>query len=85
MAINHPFEVGNWYENRAGKYEVVDLNGSTMTIRYEHGEELETPIRLQQRIVNNKRMEEEIRKQREQRKREKDQPPPQFLPSLLLF
>lgn len=61
--LKHPFEVGARYENRKGTYEVIDINGAQMTIRYENGESMETPIKLQKRIIQNMAIDEEIAEQ----------------------
>lgn len=67
--MKHPFEVGARFANRRGEYEVIDLNSTHMTIRYEDGELLETPIRLQKRIVENMRMEKGIQEQKARQKK----------------
>jgi len=45
------FEVGQTYENRKGIYEVIAIDGDSMTIRWASGEEVITTVRLQQRII----------------------------------
>ncbi len=45
------FKVGETYENMKGPYEVLDIHGETMEIRWENGETTWTPIDLQQRII----------------------------------
>ena len=48
--MEHPFEVGVKYRNRHGEYEVINLEGSKMVIRYSNGNLLETTVELQARI-----------------------------------
>jgi hypothetical protein len=45
------FKVGETYENMKGPFEVLDIHGETMEIRWENGETTWTPIDLQQRIL----------------------------------
>jgi len=47
------FEVGQRYENRKGPFEVVSLEGATMRIRWDNGEEITTDVELQARIMRN--------------------------------
>lgn len=37
MNRDHPFEVGGRYRNRVGEYEVLSLDGDTMTVRFDDG------------------------------------------------
>ncbi|MEA3377377.1 MAG: hypothetical protein U9R72_14400 [Chloroflexota bacterium] len=48
--MGHPFEVGGTYRNRHGEYEVVEIDGPDMVIRYSNGRRLETTVKLQARI-----------------------------------
>ena len=48
--MNHPFRVGGRYRNRIGEYEVIELNGPRMVIRYSDGRTLETEVAIQSRI-----------------------------------
>ncbi len=45
------FEVGEKYENMKGMYEVVSIEGNTMRIRWESGEEIMTTVSLQTQII----------------------------------
>ena len=47
------FEVGGKYENRIGKYTVLEINGPKMSIRYENGETAELNMNIQGRIWEN--------------------------------
>jgi hypothetical protein len=47
------FVVGGRYENRKGPYEVVAIYGSMMTIRWDIGDQIETDIRGQLRVLRN--------------------------------
>jgi hypothetical protein len=54
--VNHSFEVGEFYKNRDGTYEVVAIDDQSvkMVIRYvESGEEKEVHVSLQERIWRN--------------------------------
>ena len=54
------FEVGGKYENMKGVYEVIAIHKDSMDIRWESGEEISTPIDLQQRIIERMQHEKEI-------------------------
>ena len=54
------FEVGGKYENMKGVFEVVAIHKDSMDIRWENGEEISTPIDLQQRIIERMQHEKEI-------------------------
>lgn len=45
------FQVGQKYENMKGVYEVLSIDGNTMRIRWEGGEEIATTISLQRQII----------------------------------
>ena len=53
------FEVGQQYTNRKGIYEVLDVDGDAMYIRWESGEESATSVTMQSRILYN--MERELK------------------------
>lgn len=55
------FEVGGNYENRIGKYTVLEINHPKMTIRYENGETAELNMNIQGRIWENIVAEEEAK------------------------
>ncbi len=61
--MSHPFKLGGTYRNRDGEYEVVELNGPNMVIRYSDGRQIETTLNLQGRILKNIRAEERRRSQ----------------------
>lgn len=46
------FEVGERYKNRKGTYEVLEIAGDAMRIRWETGEEIDTTAKLQSRILD---------------------------------
>jgi hypothetical protein len=54
------FEVGEKYENMKGVFEVIALRRDSMDIRWENGEEISTPIDLQQRIIERMQHEKEM-------------------------
>ena len=47
------FEVGEHYENRRGKYQVLAIDGDVMQIRWKSGGEVTTTVTMQSRILNN--------------------------------
>lgn len=65
------FEIGSRYENRRGEFEVLSIDGTSMEIRYEDGETMETPVRMQRRILDNMALEEQIQEQKEKQRRRK--------------
>jgi hypothetical protein len=54
------FEVGEKYENMKGVFEVIAIHRDAMDIRWESGEEISTPIELQQRIIERMQHEKEM-------------------------
>jgi hypothetical protein len=54
------FEVGGKYENMKGVFEVIAIRRDSMDIRWENGEEISTPIDLQQRIIERMQHEKEM-------------------------
>jgi len=52
------FEVGEKYENMKGMYEVLSIEGNTMRIRWESGEEILTTVSLQTQIIMRMKREE---------------------------
>lgn len=60
MAEKIIFEIGGRYRNRLGWYEVLDIQGENLYVRYESdGREDSLPIEMQQRIIFNITQEEE--------------------------
>lgn len=55
------FEVGGKYENMKGTYEVLSINDDTMQIRWETGEEAETDIDFQRRIIERMAFEQQLK------------------------
>ncbi|GBC63707.1 hypothetical protein DENIS_4705 [Desulfonema ishimotonii] len=51
MTIHIEFKVGEKYENMKGMYEVLSIDGDSMIIRWDSGEETSTPIELQRKII----------------------------------
>ena len=45
------FVVGQQYENRKGLYEVLEVAGDIMRIRWESGEEVDTTVTMQSHII----------------------------------
>ena len=45
------FEVGQQYENRKGVYEILAIDGDSMRIRWQTGEEVVTTVTLQHQII----------------------------------
>ncbi|MGD2148910.1 MAG: hypothetical protein PVH41_19615 [Anaerolineae bacterium] len=61
--MEHHFIIGETYRNRDGSYEVEELDGRRMVIRYTDGRRLETTVKLQARIWSNILSEEAIAEQ----------------------
>jgi len=61
--MEHPFRTGETYRNRDGSYEVEELDGRRLVIRYTDGRRLETTVKLQARIWRNILSEEPIAEQ----------------------
>lgn len=57
-APDHPFLVGQRFENRKGIYEVVSISGDALVIRGDNGEVLSTSAAFQAKILRN--MEREL-------------------------
>ena len=51
------FEIGQKYKNRKGAYEVIAIEGNSMTIRWKSGEEIVTTTTMQQRIIETMQIE----------------------------
>ena len=51
------FEEGKKYENMKGTFEVLSLDGNTMKIRWENGEEITTTVSFQKRVIMRMNME----------------------------
>jgi len=54
------FEVGAKYENMKGVFEIISMGKDSMNIRWEDGEEISSPINLQQRIIERMAHEKEL-------------------------
>ena len=68
MADDFNFEVGAFYENMKGAYEVISIHKNEMVIRWDNGNEIATTVDLQKRIVERMALEKES-KQRESQKK----------------
>lgn len=55
---DYPFRLGERYENRKGLFEVLSIDGTDMTIRWDTGEQTTSTIQQQARILRN--MEKEL-------------------------
>jgi hypothetical protein len=51
------FIVGGRYQNRRGEYEVLDIRGRTLRVRYDDGEEADLDAEMQARIAQNMQLE----------------------------
>ena len=51
------FVVDEQYENRKGVFTVMEIDGDTMSILWETGEQVETTISMQSRIIEQMRLE----------------------------
>lgn len=61
------FEIGEKYENMKGVFEVIAIHRDSMDIRWESGEEISTPIALQQRIIERMAHEKELEEEQSDR------------------
>ena len=68
MAEDFKFEVGATYENMKGPYEVISIRRNEMVIRWENGNEIETTVDLQKRIIERMAFEEESKQRDTQKK-----------------
>ena len=68
MAEDFKFEVGATYENMKGPYEVISIRRNEMVIRWENGNEIETTVDLQKRIIERMAFEEESKQRDAQKK-----------------
>ncbi|MGD8397434.1 MAG: hypothetical protein PVG11_01120 [Anaerolineae bacterium] len=66
--MSHPFEEGKLYRNRIGQYEVEEIDGDRMVIRYVDGGTLETSVNIQARIWENIQFEEQMARTEERRR-----------------
>jgi len=53
------FAVGDKYTNEKGSYEVIGLDGDTMTIRWENGETVRTAMELQKNIIRRRQLDQD--------------------------
>lgn len=65
--MKRSFEIGGKYRNRLGEYEVVELKGDRMVIRYVDGTIQENSAKLQARILQNMQAEVQLRQARKER------------------
>lgn len=63
------FEVGGKYENRNGKYKVLEIDGDHMTVKYEDGTQISLRMGIQERIWLNIVAEQEAATSRSRKKR----------------
>ena len=62
------FEVDGEYANRIGRYKVLELNDSKMSVKYEDGSTAELSVIIQSRIWENILVEDEARSNKASRK-----------------
>lgn len=65
------FEVGGKYENRHGQYEVTEVNGDRMIVKYADGSESDLKMGIQERIWLNIIAEKEAEATRNNKKKKK--------------
>ena len=63
------FEIGEKYENRNGKYKVIEIDGDRMTVKYADGTENSLKMGIQERIWLNIVAEEEAATSRTRKKK----------------
>jgi len=51
--MDHPFEIGGRYENKVGKYEVLEIEGNKMTIQFDDGTKHSVTVSIQAKIWQN--------------------------------
>jgi hypothetical protein len=71
--MSHPFEVGKPYRNRNGEYEVLDIEGEWMKIKYESGGTIQTRVVVQARIWENIQFEEQMAREEERQRLAKEE------------
>jgi hypothetical protein len=71
MAEEIKFEVGQKYENMKGVFEVIAIRKDSMDLRWENGEEIDTPIALQRRIIERMQFEKEMEEAKKAQKAKK--------------
>ena len=65
------FEIGQKYENMKGVFEVIAIRKDSMDIRWEDGEEIDTSIALQRRIIERMQFEKEMEEAQKTQKTKK--------------
>jgi len=65
------FEVGKKYENMKGVYEVLSIDRNDMRIRWENGEEVDTTVAFQNRIIQRMQGEKEKPEPKKKKSRKK--------------
>ena len=68
------FEVGKKYENVKGVYEVLSIDKNEMRIRWENGEEVNTTIYLQNRIIERIQNEKEEKEKQAKKAKKANKP-----------
>ena len=68
MAEDFNFEVGAFYENMKGAYEVLSIRKNEMVIRWDNGNEIATTVELQKRIIERMALEKETKQRDSQKK-----------------
>ena len=68
MADDFNFEVGAFYENMKGAYEVISIRKNEMVIRWDNGNEIATTVDLQKRIIERMALEKESMHRESQKK-----------------
>ncbi|MFT5194852.1 MAG: hypothetical protein ACI85U_001862 [Candidatus Promineifilaceae bacterium] len=63
------FEIGGTYENRNGKYEVIEIEADLMTVKYKDGSEFQLRMGIQERIWLNIVAEQEAANSRSRKKK----------------
>lgn len=71
MEDEFKFEVGSTYQNVKGHYEVVSIHGEAMVIRWDDGNEVETTVDQQKRIIERLKHEELVKQQEKEKEKKK--------------
>lgn len=76
--MNHPFKIGEMYENMNGTYTVLSISPPKMTIKYENGSQSVADIEIQERIWSRIQDELAFARQEYERRTKINRPPIDF-------
>ncbi len=79
------FEVGGQYANRIGDYEVLEINGNKMLVRYEDGSEANLNMGIQERIWENIQADVEAQNSRNRKRKKAGSQVSHYIKSIAVF